>query len=98
MSRKRYTKEFKLEAVKLSESIGINKASQELGVTAKSLRTWSNREPSDRSSKTGSSKNLSDLEAELREVKKENKRLKQINEVLKKSTAIFSKDHFGDLK
>ncbi len=96
MSRKRYTKEFKLEAIKLVESIGIGKASQELGVTPKSLRDWASNETSIRLAKPKSKKQDFDIEAEYRKLKKENKRLKQINEVLKKGTAIFSKDQLGD--
>ena len=96
MSRKRYTKEFKLEAIKLVESIGIAKASSELGVTPKSLRTWAESESSILTSKSNPKDKVAELEAELRKVKKENRNLKQINDVLKKSTAIFSKDQLGD--
>ncbi len=96
MSKKRYTKEFKLEAINLAESIGVSKASAELGVTPKSLRTWSENESSISSFKPTASKNISNVEAENRRLKKENKQLKLINEVLKKSTAIFSKDQLGD--
>ena len=40
----------------------------------------------------------SDLEKEVRRLKKENGYLKEINKVLKKSTAIFSAEHMGGLK
>ena len=92
MSRKSYTEEFKLEALKLVKEIGVTKASTELGVTAKTLRTWS--EGSVQSKSSG--KKNSELEAELRAAQKEIKNLKLINDVLKKSTAIFSKDQIGD--
>jgi len=95
MSRKSYTEEFKVEALNLVKAIGITKASAELGVTAKTLRTWSD---SKSTNPTKSSKNIqvAELEAELRRAKKEIKNLKLINDVLKKSTAIFSKDQIGD--
>lgn len=98
MSSKRgksYNKEFKLEAIKLAEEIGITKASQELGVTSKSLRSWMNGEALGPEAKS-KTQSHADLEAENRRLKKENKNLKLINDILKKSTAIFSKDQIGD--
>lgn len=92
MSRKSYTEEFKKEALRLVESIGVTKASAELGVTPKTLRTWSEGEI--RSKPSGMK--VSELELENRRLKKENKNLRLINDVLKKSTAIFSKDQIGD--
>ena len=92
MSRKRYTEEFKKEAIELVASIGVTKASAELGVTPKTLRTWSEGNVESKSS----GKKVSELEAELRALKKENRNLRIINDVLKKSTAIFSKDEIGD--
>jgi len=38
------------------------------------------------------------LEREVGRLQKENGYLKEINKVLKKSTAIFSSDHLGGLK
>jgi len=98
MSKKRYTEEFKIEALKIVESLGFTKAAAELGVTAKSLRTWSEQKASIGSAKLKSLNKVTDLEVENRRLKKENKQLRDIAEVLKKSTAIFSKDHIGDSK
>lgn len=97
-NRKIYTKEFKLEALKLAESIGKAKASLELGVSRKSLENWSKGIGlGSFESKLNSSNSLSitELEKENRKLKKENMNLKIINDVLKKSTAIFSKDQIG---
>ena len=98
MSRvgKSYNREFKLEAIKLAESVGVTKASEELGVSKKSLQNWLNGKSLGDSKTTSKSSSVSELEAENRRLKKENKNLKIINEVLKKSTAIFSKDQIGD--
>jgi transposase-like protein len=99
MSSKRgksYAREFKLEAVKLAEKIGITKASAELDVTSKSLRAWMNGDSLGKATSKSKTQSYSELEAELKIVRKENKRLKTINDVLKKSTAIFSGSHIGD--
>lgn len=93
--KNRYTKEFKVEAVELAKKIGTAKASEELGVTRKSIQNWIKGKGSGNSTNSTAS-NISDLETEVRRLKKENRNLKIINEVLKKSTAIFSKDQIGD--
>jgi len=69
MSRKRYTPEFRIEAMKLIEAIGITKASIELGVTSKTLRTWSESTSSNGPKNSKDSK-IAELEAELRRSKK----------------------------
>jgi transposase len=93
---KGYSREFKLEAIKLAESIGAAKASEELGVTRKSIQNWMNGKSLSKPKSLSQTSDVSELEAEVRRLKKENKNLKLINEVLKKSTAIFSKDQLGD--
>ena len=40
MVRKQYTKEFKLEAVKLAESIGVIRAAHDLGVSKSQVYRW----------------------------------------------------------
>ena len=92
--RKRYSKEFKDEAVKLAERVGFSKAGIELGVSSQSIRKWS--EPSLKGGMANSGQES--LEAEIKRLRKENGYLKKINEVLKKSTAIFSSDHIGGSK
>jgi transposase-like protein len=39
-NNKRYSEEFKLEAVKLSEKVGVPKAAKDLGVDSKSIYNW----------------------------------------------------------
>ena len=94
--RKHYSQEFKIEAVKLAEDEGVAKAAADLGVAKKSIQNWMNGISMGERSQKPSKPTIAELEAELRKVKKENKNLKTINEILKKSTAIFSKDQIGD--
>ena len=40
MSKKRYDKEYKEQAVNLIEQIGMTKASKELGVSTSTMKGW----------------------------------------------------------
>lgn len=92
-SQKRYTKEFKEEAIKLAERVGVPKAALELGVTPKSIHDWIKKlSPKSAPKVAASTKSTQELEAEIRKLRKENEYLTKINDVLKKSTAIFSSD------
>ena len=93
--RRHYSKEFKIEAVRLAENIGVLKAAAELGVAKKSIQNWMNGISMGENSKSRKP-TVEELESELRKAKKELKSVKMINEVLKKSTAIFSKGQIGD--
>ena len=93
---KRYSEEFKVEAIELAKKIGVSKAEKELGVSNCTIRKWVNA--LENGSQTSKPRSVSELESEIRRLRKENGYLKKINEVLKKSTAIFSNDHFIDSK
>ena len=96
--RKKYTLEFKQEAVQLAERIGVAKTAKELGLSYDNVNRW--RKMGDLNSEKNNSTNASRaaLEKELNKLRRENGYLKKINEVLKKSTAIFSNEHMGGLK
>ena len=90
MKRKKYTKEFKEEAVKLVTEQGyqIAEAARNLGVNAGTLGRWK-REIEDDVEGAGSQKTM---QSELSRLHKENKRLKQEREILKKAAAFFAKE------
>ncbi len=94
--KRKFTEEFKRESVELSGKIGITKAAEELDINSATLRNWRLKEES-RGSNNGKKSNA-ELEREVRRLAKEIGYLKEINKVLKKSTAIFSSDHLGGLK
>lgn len=94
--RSRYSREFKIEAIKLIERIGIIQASKEFGVSNKSLYSWKKCFSFSGEKIESKASSFSDLELENRLLRKENKNLRMIAEVLKKSTAIFSRDQIGD--
>lgn len=90
MSRKRYDREFKMSAVKLVTEQGytVAQAAKSLGVTAQSLRDWRER----LSPVAGVSTPPADLAVEVKQLRKENERLRMEREILKKATAFFARE------
>jgi transposase len=85
--RRRFSKEFKREAVKLlrESGKGITQIAGELGVTPSVLRTWSDMVEAEE--KTGLTPEELD---ELKQLRKDNARLKEEVEILGKATAFFA--------
>jgi transposase len=96
----KFSEEFKLEAVKLSDEVGAKKAALDLGIGFSTLNKWRSKlkETGTISKTMEVKKSYSDLEKENRKLKKELGYMKEINDVLKKSTAIFSSNQIGDTK
>ena len=86
----KYSKEFKEEALKLSDEIGVKKAAAQLGLYYYTLADW-------RKNRKFKEKNTIVLtEAEVREkiiaLEKENAELRQANEILRDALGFFAKD------
>ena len=96
--RRNFSEDFKKDAVELGQRVGASKAAKELGVHVSSIRTWTREDSPEGESKKALKKSYGDLEKEIRRLSKENGYLKEINRVLKKSTAIFSADQMVGLK
>lgn len=89
-ARRKYTAEFKRDAVKLvtEQGYGVTEAARNLGINDNVLRRWKH--------------NLLDEQAgtrlppdeyeELRRLRDENRRLKMEREILKKAAAFFAKE------
>ncbi len=91
-TRRRFTAEFKSEAVKLAEESGrsLQAIAGELGVHANQLRGWRNEHLA-----AGSAEALSRQKAEAAELarlKRENRRLEQENEILERAAAFFARE------
>jgi transposase len=93
---RRYTSEFKIEAVKLGHSVGMSEASRRLGIPDLSLFNWVRLE---RKGKLGTSADVSatprsakELEAEVDRLRRELASAKVDNEILKKAAAYFAKE------
>lgn len=88
-NRRVYSEEFKRDAVKLAETRGtIHAAARELGVDHTVLRRWKERLAENPERPFPGQGNPQDLE--LAKLKRENARLKEDNEILKKAVGIFS--------
>ena len=92
--RKTYTREFKVETVKLITEHGesVSQVALDMGIHENTLYKWI-RELSAKPVEAfpGKGHMVSDAE-ELRQLKKENERLKMERDILKKAMAIFSQD------
>ena len=91
-TRRRFTAEFKAEAVRLLEESGrpAQAVAGELGVHPNQLRMWRNEHLA-----AGSAEALARQKAEAAELarlRRENKRLEQENEILKRAAAFFARE------
>jgi transposase len=87
-----YTVEFKDEAVKRGNEIGIEAAARELGLIGKTLRNWTQRASASQHSPTSNRGPITVEKMELSRLRAENTRLKMHVDILKKATAYFAKD------
>ena len=88
---KKKKKEFKEEAIKLSDEIGLKKASAQLGIEYYTLAEWRKT----RNTKAKEQVNqLTDEEANkrIKELERENDELKKANDILKDALGFFAKD------
>jgi transposase len=92
MSRRRFTREFKISAAKLVQEQGysVAEAARSLGVDPGSIRGWL-KQLATTESGAGAAIDGS-LKAELQRLRQENKRLLMEREILKKATAFFAKE------
>ena len=91
--RRKYTQEFKEEAVKLVTEQGyqIAEAARNLGVNENVLGRWK-RDMERGGEESPGLKGGAVLQVELNRLRKENKRLKIEREILKKAAAFFAKE------
>ena len=93
---RRYTDEFRREAVRLAESLGGHPAAKQLGVPQSTITNWVRR------SRAGSlgevqaaavaKRPVSELEAEVSRLRRELASAKLDNEILRKATVYFAKE------
>jgi transposase len=88
-TRKSYTAEFKREAVRLAKERGnIAAAARDLGVSDTSLENW--KRELEQKPETAFPGNGNPHDKEAAQLQRENARLKEENEILKKAVGIFT--------
>lgn len=91
--RKKYTEEFKRDAVRLMQNRGertVAQVADDLGVQANQLHRWAAKYEHAAVAKRNDRGET--LEDENRRLRKENERLKMEKAILKKAAAFFAKD------
>lgn len=88
----KYSNEFKKEALKLSDEMGVKKAASQLGLPYYTLADWRNRTRDTIESANTSENSHTEQERKIRELEKENAELKLANEILKDALGFFAKD------
>lgn len=90
---RRFDEQFRREAVRLAESgtMPIADVARRLGVHLETLRNW-RRAARSTSGEAESVATVPSLEEENRRLRRENARLLEEREILKKATAFFAKD------
>ena len=91
--RQGFDEEFRREAVRLAESgtMPIAEVARQLGINTETLRNW-RRKARDGGDAQGERTTVPSLEEENRRLRRENARLLEEREILKKATAFFAKD------
>jgi transposase len=92
--RRKYTREFKVEAVGLvtKQKCGLREAAESLGVSVNSLRTWKKAFEQEGNNAFPGNGKLSPADEEVRRLLEENRRLRMERDILKKATAFFAND------
>lgn len=91
--RRTYTREFKLEAVRLSceSNKPVVQVAHDLGIDVKRLYRWRSRYRDHGEQAFPGSGRLTEPDEELRRLQRELETVKQERDILKKALAIFSK-------
>jgi transposase len=92
--RRQYTKEYKVEAVRLvvEECRSISEVARELGIGENLLSRWKKKSEEVKVEPFPGKGRLSPEDDELRQLRRENKRLRMERDILKKAVAIFSEE------
>jgi len=91
-SRRKFSREFKVEAVKLVVDGGVSvaQAARDLGIGENLLHTWKRKYKEDAS--FGRLSRLTPDQEEIRRLRRELKQARQDQEILKKAAAYFAKE------
>jgi transposase len=93
-TRKKYPKEFKLDAISLVLDQGYTRAeaARSLGINANMLGRWITEQQSDDGQAFRGNGKLTPEQEEIRKLKMQVKRLEMEKDILKKATVFFAKE------
>jgi transposase len=94
MERRKFTREFKLEAVRLIKERGVSyvRASQDLSVHVSQLRDWVKKFAADPEHAFPGHGQMKPEQLEIARLKREVTKLKAERDILKKAAAYFAKE------
>lgn len=94
MSNKKYSKEFKLDAISLvkEQNYSQAEAARSLGLNAKLISRWIQEYNKEEGQAFRGKGKLSDEQLEIKQLREAVKRLTMEKEILKKATAFFAKE------
>jgi transposase len=92
-TRRQYSKEFKLEALKLAEQIGVAEAAKDLGISENAIYYWRKAAKTEGTDAFRGHGRLTERDEELRKLREENRKLKNEREILKKAAVFFASQH-----
>ncbi len=92
--RRRFSREFKVEAVRLVVERGVSaaQAARDLGIHINVLRTWVREQRADPTHAFPGNGQQKPEDAEITQLKREVARLKMERDILKKAAAYFAKE------
>src|ERR1700686_3760503 len=94
MERRQFTREFKLEAVRLIKDRGVSyaKAAEDLGIHPTQLRSWVKQLADDPQQAFPGHGQMKPEQLEIAQLKREVAKLKAERDILKKAEAYFAKE------
>lgn len=88
---RKYSDEFKRQAVQLSYELGPTRAARQLGISGVNVSKWRTKQSNDKS--ISREQEALSQEQELKRLRKENEEQKKVIHILKRAAAFFSQDH-----
>ena len=91
VSHRVYTVEFKTEAVKLAQEVGVTEGARRLDIPVSSIQNWMKPSYTGKLEKATGKKGVTEVQAEISRLRREVASLKVDNEILRKAAAYFAK-------
>ena len=91
MPHRVYTVEFKTEAVKLAQEVGVTEAARRLDSPVSSIQNWMKPGYAGKLHKSAGKTGVTEVQAEIARLRREVASLKVDNEILRKAAAYFAK-------